>query len=131
MGLFLAGSTWLISSTLLLDSGSGIVQGNGGSDQIVFLQIALSQSWLIFISRYSVRFERMQFPSLQLVAAILAVDIVATLFCLFGWLTESGPTDIETVILVWIYSFGSTVILFLVFFLMNHVYNKSIELHKL
>lgn len=129
LGLFLAISTWILKGSTLLSSGNGIIQSYGYSDSIIFLQIALSQSWLIFISRYSVKFEKMQFPSLQLVGAILAVDILASLITIFGWLVEGGsPTDIVTVILIWMYSFGATVVLFLVFYMVNHhyVYNNKV-----
>ena len=51
LGLFLAISTWVINGTLLLTTGNGIIQSYGDPNFIVFLQIALSQSWVIFVSR--------------------------------------------------------------------------------
>ncbi|KGG49935.1 plasma membrane ATPase [Mitosporidium daphniae] len=51
LGLFLAISTWILNGALLLTSGTGIIQSYGNADFIVFLQIALSQSWVIFVSR--------------------------------------------------------------------------------
>ena len=67
--------------------------------------------------------KKMTFPSIQLVGAIFVVDIISTLITLFGWLVpNSTTTDIVTVILIWMYSVGMTLLLFLVFYLVNHVY---------
>lgn len=71
-------------------------------------------------------------PSWQLVGAVLAVDVLATLFCLFGWLSgapnrnpitapHGGWTDIVTVVRVWAYSFGVTVIITVVYFVLNRI----------
>jgi H+-transporting ATPase len=121
LGVFLAGASWVLLSAVFFSPDSGIVQAHGDVDHVIFLQIALSQSWVIFVSRYSVKFDEMRFPAVQLVGAILCVDVMATLICLFGWLTGSGGTDIVTVILIWMYSIGVTVMLFLVFYVINRV----------
>jgi H+-transporting ATPase len=74
----------------------------------------MHQNWLIFVTRGSGTW-----PSWQLVGAILAIDILASIFCLFGWISgdqpHNGHTDIVTVVRVWIYSFGVTIILALVY----------------
>lgn len=60
-------------------------------------------------------------PSWQLIGAVLGVDILATLFTVFGWLAGplnenggGGWTDIVTIVKVWLYSFGVTVVILLV-----------------
>ena len=61
------------------------------------------------------------FPSIQLILAVLGVDILASIFALFGWISgpatpkqHSGWVDIVTVVKIWGYSFGVTVIILLV-----------------
>jgi H+-transporting ATPase len=60
----------------------GIVQNFGSVQEILFLEVSLTENWLIFVTRGG-----KTFPSFQLIAAILAVDALATIFCLFGWLS--------------------------------------------
>ena len=77
-------------------------------------------------------------PSFQLVGAILVVDALATLFCLFGWLIKTDAngsadiwpdgahhhthwTDIVTVVRVWAYSLGVTIVIGLVYFILQRV----------
>lgn len=75
-------------------------------------------------------------PSFQLVAAIFAVDVIATIFCLFGWLSglpieadpgthwhqcRDGWTDIVTVVVIWGYSIGVTIIIAIVYYLLNRI----------
>jgi H+-transporting ATPase len=84
--------------------------------------VALTESWTIFVSRTSQSKADGGFvwPSWQLVAAVLGVDILASIFCLFGWVsggktlekdTHGGNwTDIVTVVRVWGFSIGVVVV---------------------
>ena len=74
-----------------------------------------------------------------MVGAILAVDALATLFCIFGWvggnLSEyvSDPvthnhlirpnnwTDVVTVVVIWAYAIGVTIVIAIVYFLLNQI----------
>jgi H+-transporting ATPase len=81
-------------------------------------------------------------PSWQLVGAVLGLDILATIFALFGWL--SGPalhsgfflfaaaplptyltnsprswTDIVTIVRVWAFSFGVLIVISTVYLVLN------------
>ncbi|KAJ3566238.1 hypothetical protein NPX13_g7211 [Xylaria arbuscula] len=116
------------TGTMFADTG-GIIENFGCYEEIIFLEIALSQNWLIFVTRGAATW-----PSKQLVGAILLVDVVATFFCLFGWLsTRPDPnitggvstsgrwTDIVTVVAVWAYSFGVTVLIALVYYVLNRI----------
>jgi hypothetical protein len=62
------------------------------------------------------------------------VDVLATIFCLFGWFTNqtmptkphdsfvetrNGWTDIVTVVRIWGYSLGVTIVIALVYFVLN------------
>jgi H+-transporting ATPase len=88
----------------------------------LFLEVALTESWVIFITRLSQGKDDGGFvwPSWQLVGAVFGVDILASLFSLFGWLsggsqiakdTHGGNwTSIVTVVRVWCFSFGVTVV---------------------
>lgn len=82
----------------------GIVQNFGKRDEVLFLEIALTENWLIFITRASGPFWS-SIPSWQLTGAILIVDLLATFFCLFGWF-DNGNTSIVAVVRVWVFSFG-------------------------
>ena len=127
LGVLLAMATWVIHGTLFLEK-SGIVENFGSYEEILFLEIALTENWLIFVTRGSETW-----PSIQLVLAILGVDVLATLFCLFGWLSgvgdpglrdefwnsPNGWTDIVTVVAVWAYSIGVTVVIAMVYYALN------------
>ncbi|KAI0045238.1 plasma-membrane proton-e [Auriscalpium vulgare] len=119
LGLILAGGTWVLRGTLFLSNG-GVIQNYGSIQEILFLEVSLTENWLIFVTRGPETW-----PSWQLVCAILAIDILASIFCLFGWISgpapHNGHTDIVTVIRVWAFSFGITVIAALVYFILNKI----------
>ena len=134
LGVLLAAGTWVIRGSLFLPSG-GIVQNWGNIQEILFLEVSLTENWLIFVTRGG-----SSLPSLQLVVAIAGVDALATIFCLFGWLadtdmtpspydqflstpkaTENGWTNIVTVVRVWAYSLGVEVVIALVYFVLNKI----------
>lgn len=129
LGIMLAAGTWILRGAMMLDNG-GIIQNWGSVQGILFLQISLTENWLIFVTRGG-----KTWPSWQLVGAILAVDVLATLFCAFGWLVKSeatqpidvglqtanGHTDIVTIIVVWGYSIGVTCIIAITYFLLNKI----------
>lgn len=103
LGGILAAGTW-ITLTTMFSSRGGIIQNFGSIDGVLFLQISLTENWLIFITRANGPFWS-SFPSWQLAGAVFIVDVIATCFCLFGWWAQN-MTDIVTVVRVWIFSFG-------------------------
>jgi H+-transporting ATPase len=130
LGGILALATWVIRGTMFLPGG-GIIKNFGSVQEVLFLEVALTENWLIFVTRGG-----KTWPSWQLVGAIFGVDVLATLFCLFGWLSgnpentalgngyqqrEDGWVDIVTVVLVWLYSFGVTVFAAIVYYLINRL----------
>jgi H+-transporting ATPase len=119
LGILLAAATWTLRGTMFLSSG-GIIQNYGSVQEILFLEVALTENWLIFVTRGTGTW-----PSWQLVGAILGIDILASIFALFGWLSgpapHNGHTDIVTVVKVWAYSFGVTVVIALVYFLLSKI----------
>jgi H+-transporting ATPase len=96
---------------------AGIVQNFGKRDEVLFLEISLTENWLIFITRASGPFWS-SLPSWQLTGAILIVDIVSTFFCLFGWFV-GGQTSIVAVIRIWIFSFGVFCVLGGIYYLLQ------------
>ena len=110
LGIVLAVGTWICLTTMLAAgtdgqrADGGIVQNFGIRDEVLFLQISLSENWLIFITRADGPFWA-SIPSWQLSGAILIVDIVATFFCLFGFFV-GGQTSIVAVVRIWLFSFG-------------------------
>ena len=105
LGIVLAVGTWITLTTMLAhDQDHGIVQNFGRRDEVLFLQISLSENWLIFITRANGPFWS-SIPSWQLTGAILIVDIIATFFCLFGFFI-GGRTSIVAVVRIWLFSFG-------------------------
>lgn len=114
LGIVLAVGTWITLTTMysggLIDpsaagtKNAGVIQNFGNLDEVIFLEISLTENWLIFITRADGPFWA-SIPSWQLTGAILIVDLVATMFCLFGFFR--GPwTSIVTVVRVWLFSFG-------------------------
>ena len=130
LGILLAIATWVIRGTIYLPNG-GIIELYGSVQEILFLEISLTENWLIFVTRGG-----KTWPSWQLVGAILGVDVLATLFCLFGWVsgtgeigdpfdraynTPNGHTDIITVIVIWVYSIGVTIVIAIVYYVLNRI----------
>ncbi|KAL2825948.1 E1-E2 ATPase-domain-containing protein [Aspergillus cavernicola] len=128
LGILLALGTWVVRGSMFLPSG-GIIQNWGSIQEVLFLEVALTENWLIFVTRGSETW-----PSIHLVTAILGVDVLATIFCLFGWFTNenmptrpatsfvetrNGWTDIVTVVRVWGYSLGVEIVIALVYFMLN------------
>jgi H+-transporting ATPase len=128
LGILLAAATWIVRATLFLTNG-GIIQNFGSPQEILFLEVALTENWLIFVTRGG-----KTWPSWQLVIAIFVVDVLATLFCVFGWLSGdyvqthphdpatfsvNNDVDIVTVVVIWAYSIGVTVIIAVVYYLLT------------
>lgn len=127
LGTLLALGTWVIRGSMFLPNG-GIVENFGNVQGILFLEVSLTENWLIFVTRGG-----QTWPSWQLVGAIFGVDVLATLFCVFGWLVgdimETNPpttmdqsksqTSIVTVVVVWAYSIGVTIIIAMVYYLLE------------
>lgn len=104
LGVILAAGTFICLTTMLLASAGGIVQNAGNLEAVLFLEIALSQNWLIFITRAAGHWKSV--PSWQLCGAILVVDALATVMCFFGWFLEAGRTHWLTLVRVWGFSVG-------------------------
>ncbi|RDW71312.1 plasma membrane ATPase-2 [Coleophoma cylindrospora] len=105
LGIVLAAGSWITLTTMIArGENGGIVQNFGVLDPVIFLEISLTENWLIFITRANGPFWS-SLPSWQLTGAILVVDIIATFFTLFGWFV-GGQTSIVAVVRVWIFSFG-------------------------
>ncbi|KAJ5381479.1 Plasma membrane ATPase [Penicillium cataractarum] len=130
LGVLLAMGTWVVRGSMFLKSG-GVIQNWGSIQEVIFLEVALTENWLIFVTRGIETW-----PSIQLVTAILGVDILATIFCLFGWFTnenmptkpvdqfvetKNGWTDIVTVVRIWGYSLGVEIVIALVYFILNKI----------
>jgi len=126
LGVVLAVGTWITVTTLYAGGvgedgrfvSGGIAQNNGNLDEIVFLQVSLTENWLIFITRANGPFWS-SIPSWQLTGAILIVDIIATCFCIWGWFEGGQLTHIVTVVRVWIFSFGIFCIMGGVYYLLQ------------
>jgi len=128
LGVLLALGTWVIRGSMFLPNG-GIIENFGSVQEILFLEISLTENWLIFVTRGG-----KTFPSWQLIGAIFGVDVLATLFCVFGWLsgtpeisdpathakqTLDGHTSIVTVVVIWCYSIGVTIVIALVYYILS------------
>ena len=83
LAIILAIGTWITLTTTFL-TGDTIIQNFGQRDGVIFLEIILTDSWLIFITRANDSLWS-TIPSWQLAGAIAIIDLVGTFFCLFGW----------------------------------------------
>src|SRR4029079_13000055 len=126
LGLLLDLSTWIMRGSFYLPNG-GMVQNFGNVQLMLFLQVSLVENWLIFVTRGG-----QTWPSWILVGAIFVVDVLSTLFCVFGWLSgERDPfftspqdafsrdnyskdTSIVTVVVIWGYSIGVIIVVAIV-----------------
>ncbi|TDZ25588.1 Plasma membrane ATPase [Colletotrichum sidae] len=106
LGVVLAVGTWITVTTMYAHGpDGGIVQNFGNMDEVLFLEISLTENWLIFITRANGPFWS-SIPSWQLSGAILVVDILATCFTIWGWFEGGEQTSIVAVVRIWIFSFG-------------------------
>jgi H+-transporting ATPase len=130
LGVELALGTWVLRGSLFMPNG-GMINNFGSIQGMLFLQVSLTENWLIFVTR---GYET--WPSWQLVGAIFGVDVLATLFAVFGWLcdgagepsdprtqntllSENGKTSIVTVCIVWGFSIGVVIICAITYHLLN------------
>ncbi|KAH0831486.1 plasma-membrane proton-efflux P-type ATPase [Fonsecaea pedrosoi CBS 271.37] len=131
LGFLLALSTWIMRGSFYLPSG-GLVQNFGNVQLMLFLQVSLVENWLIFVTRGG-----QTWPSWKLVGAIFGVDVLSTLFCVFGWLAGgrdelfttpidaftrdnySRDTSIVTVVVIWGYSIGVTIVVAIVYYILT------------
>ncbi|KAF8526632.1 plasma-membrane proton-e [Hysterangium stoloniferum] len=123
LGALLAAGTWIVRATMFTHHG-GTIQNFGSMQEIVFLEVALTENWLIFITRTgNGNGDGWTWPSWQLILAVLGLDVLATIFALFGWFSGPAPhggwTDIVTIIRVWCYSFGVIVVIAMVYIVLN------------
>jgi H+-transporting ATPase len=119
LGIVLAIGTWITLTTMLAHGrNGGIVQNFGNIDEVLFLQISLTENWLIFITRANGPFWS-SIPSWQLAGAIFIVDILASLFCIFGWFQRGEQTSIVAVVRIWIFSFGVFCVMGAVYYLLQ------------
>lgn len=71
-----------------------------------------------------------------MIGAIFGVDVIATLLCLFGWLSGPGEisdpvdhamfrsdgwVDVVTVVVIWAYSIGVTIVIALIYYVLTNV----------
>lgn len=132
LGFLLAIATWIVRGSLFVPSG-GIIQNYGSPQEILFLEVSLTENWLIFVTRGA-----KTWPSWQLVGAIGGVDVISTLFSVFGWLgtwEQTAPIDkpgqykfskaqnvgVPTAIVVWAYSIGVTIIIAMVYNILTNI----------
>ncbi|GAM40336.1 hypothetical protein EIK77_010828 [Talaromyces pinophilus] len=131
LGILLAAGTWIVRGAMFMSNG-GIIENFGHPQGIIFLEVALTENWLIFVTRGG-----KTYPSWQLVGAIFGVDVLATLFCVFGWLTSpehqvthpsdpatfsaNGHTSIVTVVIIWAYSIGVTIVVATVYAILTDI----------
>ena len=124
LGSLLALGTWVVRGSMFLPNG-GLIQNFGNVQEVLFLEISLTENWLIFVTRGG-----NTMPSWQLVGAIFGVDVLSTLFCVFGWLSgpgyasdprdrahlsANGRTSVVTVVVIWCYSIAVTIVIAIVY----------------
>jgi H+-transporting ATPase len=119
LGIILAVGTWITVTTMYAQGADGgIVQNFGNMDEVVFLEVSLTENWLIFITRANGPFWS-SIPSWQLTGAIIIVDIVASCFTIWGWFQGGEQTSIVAVVRIWIFSFGIFCIMGGIYYLLS------------
>ncbi|OQD68123.1 hypothetical protein PENPOL_c003G07228 [Penicillium polonicum] len=122
LGFILAVGTWVTMGTMLLQGeDGGVIEGWGSRDEVLFLEIALTQSWLILITRINGSGPDSFWancPSFYLLAAVGSVDLTATMMAAYGVFGQA--TSWLTVVRVWILSFGVTCVNGLAYIVMHN-----------
>ena len=116
------GAVLTIGTVLLnqLNGPGGAFSGDIATiESLVFLEVALNESWTIFITRATGTSKSL--PSWPLVCAVLFVDGLSTVICVFQWFspvsdTKTGPIQ---VIEIWVYSFFVFFIMWLTFWILE------------
>ncbi|ORX92667.1 plasma membrane h+-atpase [Basidiobolus meristosporus CBS 931.73] len=116
MAIILTVGTWVTYTTTFVP-GHGIIENFGGPQEVMFLEVALTENWLIFITRLNTSFFE-SIPSWQLAGAVFAVDVLASCFALWGC--------IVAVLRIWLFSFGVFVVLALVYMILL-AHGKSLK----
>jgi len=96
-------SLCLMTGTIIIHTvalGTDVFDGDW--EQAVFLELALTQNWMIFSTRTHAFAFYSFLPSPLLVIAVFLVDILASMFIGFGWFTTGVPFEI--IVRVWLYS---------------------------
>ncbi|GAA5992525.1 hypothetical protein JCM10908_000864 [Rhodotorula pacifica] len=131
LGILLAAGTWIMRGTLFLvkeDGTGGIIQTYGSLQETLYLQVALSESWLILITRCDLGKDagKVRWPSFWLIAAVLGVDILATVFAALGWMSgpaahHGGWDAILTLVRIWGYCALEMIIIAGVWWVLNKI----------
>lgn len=74
--------------------------------QIVFLHAILSDHWPFLVSCVDRRLQS-QIRDWRAIAIILALGFLATLSCIFGWVSEGQQMSVEVAVRVWLCSFAT------------------------
>jgi H+-transporting ATPase len=119
IGIILAIATWIMYATSILGPTKGIISRSGNIQSILFLEITLTQNWLIFITRCDGPLWA-SLPSWQLTGAVFFVDIIATVIAAFGWFSPGPGVDIVTIVKIWIFAVAIFVIMALIHMLLNN-----------
>ncbi|ORX92661.1 hypothetical protein K493DRAFT_354223 [Basidiobolus meristosporus CBS 931.73] len=117
MSIILTVGTWIVFTTTFVP-GHGIIENFGGAQEVMFLEVALTENWLIFITRLNKSFFE-SLPSWQLAGAVFAVDILASCFAIWGWFTGEH-TSIVAVVRIWLFSFGVFVVMAMVYMILSN-----------
>ena len=118
LGMILAAGTWVTLGTMLLQGEEGgVIQGWGSRDEVLFLEITLTQSWLILVTRITGSMFSNR-PSALLAGAVLVVDVTGSLMARFG--AFGTPTSALTILRVWILAFGVACVNAMVYILLHN-----------
>jgi H+-transporting ATPase len=71
---------------------------------VVFLEISLTQNWMIFSTRTHASAFYKFYPNPLLALTVFCIDILSSCFAGFGWFTSR--ISIEAIVYVWLLSFG-------------------------
>ena len=117
LGMILAAGTWSILGIMLTGGLAADVL-----DAVLFLQIVLTQNWLIFITRAQGPFWK-SWPSWHLMATVALVDVAATLMCYFGAFV-SRRTRVVTIAYIWAMSLGIFAVMAAVFYVVGEIFDR-------
>ena len=101
----------------------GIISSKADRHSVMFLQIVLTESFTILITRAG---RGNLLPSWQLMGAIFLVDLLATLFCYFSWFQSQKHSDVLTIVRVWVYS----LLVFSIMAMVHYVLSEALQFER-
>ena len=104
MTMSLAYAVILVAGTFVIHT-TARTSGWAPEQHVVFLEVALTQNWLIFSARTQEPFFT-SLPSPLLIITVIAMDLLASVFACLGWFNNGEGMTVVDALRIWIFAAG-------------------------